>query len=258
MARGFGYGYLSKKALTAFRDELNQEAWKSVPAVIEVTRKLPKDASELSFYSLGKLLIIYAIDDLIEVMGPEDVILLDIDGEWDNLQRDLDFELTIKERKGTAEEKVDAQTAKSILLPDGLRQTGYEASREIEFGKSQVAIARSEKTAPLVARLGLKDLINKIEQKTLELEALHKRSLNEQENRESPSQKLKRLIATSAAVINDVHSLLERIQQRTPPGNAKEAVDSLLAPFLELLKRAEPPHPKTARATEPPKATSTD
>jgi hypothetical protein len=258
MARGFGYGYLSRKSLIAFREELTQEAWRSVPAVIEVTRKLPEDTSGLSFYSLGKLLIIYAIDDLIEVMGPEDVVLLDIDGEWDDLQRDLDFELTIKERKGTAEEKADAQTAKPILLPDGLRQTGYEASREVEFGKSQVAIARSDKTAPLVARLGLTDLINKIEQKTIALEALHKRSLNEQENRESPSQKRKRLIATAAAVINDVHSFLDRIQQRTPPGNPKETVDSLLTPFLELLKRAEPPPPKTTRPTELTKATSTD
>ena len=247
MARGYGYGVVSKEALIAFRDELNRGAWEQTSIKKDPKRKLPDDLSALDVFSLIKLLVVYSIDELIDVLGPEQTAQ-SIDGEWDDLQKDLEFELELKLRRGTPQEKAASTLLKPILLPVGLSQTQYDIPREVTFGKAQLAIARSEKATPHVALLGLQPILDKIEAKTTELEAT---STNE-----APSARIRRLSALCAATITDTRSTLEQLLARTIPGPAHDSLSQRLAPFLALLESA--PKPKESKESNlPPEETKT-
>ena len=249
MARGYGYGFVSKEALIAFRDAMEKGVWSSTQVIKDPKRRLP-DANSTSVLSMVKLVVIYAIDDLIDAMGPENTALLGLDGEWDDLQKDLEFELSLKKRRGTPEEKAAALHIEPTLLPVGLSHTQYDIPKEIAFGKAQVAIARSEKVASYVALLQLEPFIKKIELKTLEMD--------EASTNESPYARTRRYSTACAAALTDTRAILEQILSREQPGATRDALEARLLPYETLLQHTSKPKETKEETKAPEEVKSVD
>jgi hypothetical protein len=241
MARGYGYGLVTKEALIAFRSDLDRGIWKETQVIKDPKRRLP-DPNGTSILVMLKLLVSYAIDDLIDAMGPEETALLSLDGEWDDLQKDLEFELALKKRRGTPEEKLAATQIEPILFPVGLSHTLYDIPKEITFGKSQITIARSDKALPYMVLLGLEPFIQKIQEKTLELEEASKN--------QSPAVRIRRYSSICAATLTDTRAILEQMLSREQPGPAKDALEARLVPFQTLLQHISR-HKETKEETQP-------
>lgn len=248
MSNQYGYGYLTKEDLIAFRGKLSEGAWQSidVTSYLHPNRIIPDSVSD--FYILFKLLVLYALENLIDVISGTSVVLLELDQAWDGLQRILHTRLLLFELDGTEEEREAAIKLRPLLLyQGGLGHTQFELKDEATFGKAQVALARSADLAPLIALLGLEELIDRIEKKSLELEGALKPG-------ESRSSRIRSAISQCVFTLNGVHSILENMERQATPGAFQEKLAALRAPFEELQKIGQARRDKEAKKSKEQKA----
>lgn len=110
-----------------------------------------------------KVLMLTGVRALIDVLGAGAGKLKALDEAWDEEQRTLDLELQLRERKkNSAAVREAAGRVRAALLPNGAEQIGYDSEKEVEFGRTQVSLARSAELKVDVAALGLGDVITAI------------------------------------------------------------------------------------------------
>jgi hypothetical protein len=242
MAR-FGYSFVSDKGFVAFAHDLNEGAWKDISIKkYDVPDRMPAlSLLEAPRPVVWKLRATWAIAALREILGgASEEALAQLDSDWDSAQRKLYYHLGgASEDKDSGKREAAERLRGALLRGSGTAQTTLGYDDEVDFGRHQLAILRSDPLAVDAKKVGLAAVVKQIEEST---EALAKAlGRGPGQKRSSPrSIRLREALTECSAAFNWIHQDLAWTAEHTPPGPARSQLDNLLAPFTALLSRFPP------------------
>lgn len=230
---GRGYKGLTEKNLVGFHTELAAGGWASVD--VDAARKQARGRGELPALAFFKLLVVEAIDGLVAAQGADNDVQR-CDGPWDDAQRRLVLTVQLRMLSPDLAVRADAAVVQAQLCPDGsTSMTSLEAEDEVDFARNQVRLARSPGFAPLVARLGLEELVDEIERRTDDLA----RALGRDGEARSAArwQRVQQAKRACVGAFNFAHEGVTKLAETAADPLEKARYEELLAPFERLLAR---------------------
>ena len=239
MAR-YGYSFVSDKGFIAFAHDLNEGAWKSISIEkYDVPDRMPSlSLVEAPRPVVWKLRAMWAIASLRDILGGASAeVLAQLDGDWDSAQRKLYHHLgSASEEKDAGKRAAVERLRGALLRGGGTGQTTLAYDDEVDFGRQQIALVRSEPLAADAKKVGLATIIKQIDEAT---EALAKGlGRGPGQKRSAPrSTRLREALTECSTAFNWIHQDLVWTAEHTPPGPARTLLDELLAPFAALLSR---------------------
>jgi hypothetical protein len=242
MAR-YGYSFVSDKGFIAFAHDLSEGAWKDISIKkYDVPDRMPSlSLLEAPRPVAWKLRATWAIATLREIMGGVSAeVLAQLDGDWDSAQRKLYHHLgSASEDKDAAKREAAERLRGALLRGGGTAQTTMAYDDEVDFGRQQLALLRSDPLAAAAKKVGLAAVIKQVEEAT---EALAKAlGRGPGQKRSAPrSIRLREALTECSVAFNWIHQDLVWTAEHTPPGPSRTELDNLLAPFTALLSRFPP------------------
>jgi hypothetical protein len=244
---GYGYSTLTDRAFVGFLSELSSGAWAKID-----TSKFEHlgDHGAASLLDaphtvVWKLRLTWGIQGVMSALGNKPVG--ELDDAWDATQRRLFHKIAAAaDAPESAQRDAADRLTAVLLLGNGTAQTALDYDAEVDFGRKQVALARSNQSiAADVKELGLEPTLAQIEQATEALAGGIGRQTGGK--RATPSRRLRSALFDCAATFSGVRDAIEWFLSRTHPGTQHDQLEALLAPLVTLASRGSP----TAH-TQPP------
>lgn len=243
-----GYSFVPDQGYIAFPKDLEVSSWGSVVAVA-----IPETGIADAEVMLGsrvdgvlKGLVLFGVSALGAAVNRMPSAASVADNGFDRQERILDADLARAlldddpARVAAAEVLRDA-----LLLGDGTDQTQLAFQDEVNFGRSQVDLAKQPNISSALALLGLTDRIARISEATERLAIAIGRS--DQDASLSAAKRLKLARVQCAAIFNVIHQTLDQLKTASATPTARDRFSALLAPFEALLAR----HPRPSPAPDP-------
>ncbi|MBI5517304.1 MAG: hypothetical protein HY909_26260 [Deltaproteobacteria bacterium] len=166
---GYGYGRIPEEGFLAFRKELTEGWWGEIPVPDKEAGKhtatmllgLPADTR-------WKMRLAKAIGLLAAAAASGPAVKVDVlDQHWDSSQRKLDLEIQLLGESDDPHARALADRLSTTLLAgDGRAQTQLAYDKEVDFGRRQVELGRTEPLGQDLRAAGLEKLLREIEIRT--------------------------------------------------------------------------------------------
>jgi hypothetical protein len=166
---GYGYGRIPEEGFLSFRRELTEGWWGEIPVPDKEAGKhtatmllgLPADTR-------WKMRLTKAIGLLAAAAASATTPRVDVlDQHWDSSQRKLDLEIQLLGESDNPQARALAERLSVALLAgDGRAQTQLAYDKEVDFGRRQVELARTEPLAQDIRAASLEKLLREIEIRT--------------------------------------------------------------------------------------------
>lgn len=236
------YSSVPKEAVVAFVRELERDRWAEIDTA---PYQNASDHLSVPILPLLKIRMLQKIQELSQAMGSTKTLLQSADNRWDSSQRKLEARITIAEQDDDLKIAAAGDRLRNcLLLGNGLAQTRLAYQDEVTFGYKQVALVRAQKAPNSsipspgedIALLGLGDLIQEIEQRTLELE----QALPKEGEETSRYDQIKDLYTDCLALFRSTHHELDLQKASTANHETRHRINELKAPFINLLNQYPP------------------
>ena len=162
----YGFGFVKTEGFIAFSERLNASPWREldITPYDSPDRRLSVPVSKLTTLELSKLLIKWAIDELVIAEQPSTQDADTIDRtRWDPLQKQLAALISAAEKSQDPTETTSATRLRAALLKGrGTQQTQLPIPQEVAYGYAQVHKVRTLPLSDDVTRLKLTALIDDI------------------------------------------------------------------------------------------------
>ncbi|MDI3282850.1 hypothetical protein [Polyangium sp. 15x6] len=244
------YAHVPEEGFQSFALELSQGAW----ALIDTTdyegggQAAPKPLCDAPLQVIWKLRVAWALAELGSARGGADTAK-DSDGAWDGTQKKLGgLLLAASHDKDPEKRAAAARLQKAFLLGAGTGQTKLRYQQEVDYGRTQVQLAKEAPHAVDIHLLGLEQVITEIEETT---DALADAIGHGQGKGRRPSERRRAALGACSTTFAAVADSIAWVLRHGAPGDQPRA-NALLESLHALARRYPAPSPEgQATSTAP-------